>query len=420
MKKAKWMLCLFVASIFLCSNVAHATNALLEKLVEKGYITEEEARDIERSEREEKEKEKKDLVSLLKPFKGVEYVKVGALGYVDFSAGEQWRGTRGNPENFHRNRWKITRGYLNIKVKNTPWLGFRITPDVHLDDFGDVKLRIKYYYAQFNLPWKNSLFSKTWVEIGQGHFPLLDYQEHINPYRCQGTMFQERFHNFNSADRGIGIIGLLGGEVREDYQKSVEFGDKYPGKYGSYHIGFYNGCGYHAKEQNNNKPFEGRLSLRPFGNLLPNFQITYFMVRGKGNNPDHKDWNWHVNTIFTSFQHKYFVVTAEYARNKGDQAGNDEFDREGYSLFTWVRCPWHMPLRVHFRYDSWNPNIDRANDSVDHYIAGISYDVFKHSMFMLNYESFHYDNYFDPTEVGHKSGTHVWDNRIQLVYQIAF
>jgi hypothetical protein len=423
---------------FICSSVAYAGDALLKLLVAKGYITEEEAEEIrEETANEtknevtsyikhvEEKKEKKDLLTLLKPFKGVEYAKVGALGYVDFSAGEQWRGTRANPENFHENRWEITRGYLNITVQNTPWLGFRITPDVTRvnagSQDGDIDVRIKYYYAKFDFPWKNRVFSKTWMELGQGHFPFLDYQEHINPYRCQGTMFQERFHNFNSADMGIGLIGLLGGEVREDYQKSVEFGNKYPGKYGSYHIGFYNGSGYHSREKNRNKPFEGRLSLRPFGDLLPNLQITYFMIRGKGNNENHKDWDWHVNTIFASFQHKYFLATVEYARNKGDQSGHDEFDREGYSLFTWVRCPWHMPLRTHFRYDSWDPNIDRASDSVDHYIAGISYDIWKHSMFMLNYESFHYGSFFDPeNEIAHRSGTHVWDNRAQLVYQVAF
>ncbi len=423
--------------LFTCSSAAYAGDALLKVLVKKGYITEEEAEEIrseaaeetqkevvEEVKKAEKEKEKKDLASLFKPFKGVEWVKVGALGYVDFFAGKQWKGTRMAPEKIHDNRWEITRGYLNITVQNTPWLGFRITPDVTRvkegSQDGDVDVRIKYYYAKFDVPWKNKIFSKTWMEVGQGHFPFLDFQEHVNPYRCQGTMFQERFHNFNSADMGIGVIGLLGGEVRKDYQKSVEFGKKFPGKYGSYHIGLYNGSGYHAREKNKNKPFEGRFTLRPFGDLLPNLQLTYFMIRGKGNNEDHKDWNWHVNTIFTSFQHKYFCATAEYTRNKGDQGGHDEFDREGYSLFTWVRCPWLMPLRTHFRYDYWDPNIDRAQDSVDHYIAGISYDVFKHSMFMLNYESFNYDSYFDPEEIGHKSDTHVWDNRVQLVYQVAF
>jgi len=66
---------------------------------------------------------------------------IGALWYLDFKAGEDKAGK-------HYSGWSITRGYINIKKKITPWFSARVTPDVTRDRDGDVKVRLKYLYGR--------------------------------------------------------------------------------------------------------------------------------------------------------------------------------------------------------------------------------------------------------------------------------
>ncbi|MFC1477814.1 hypothetical protein ACFL6L_05040, partial [candidate division KSB1 bacterium] len=141
------------------------------------------------------------------------------------------------------------RGYLNFKPKFSPTLSARMTPDITIDNIGDVKVRLKYLYMNFNLQ-SRSIFTKPFVEFGLVHRVWLDFEEHVNLYRMQGTMFLERNHLFNSADFGVTFVSLFGGEVDESYQDEVS--SKYPGRYGSMAVGIYNGGGYHAKENNTN------------------------------------------------------------------------------------------------------------------------------------------------------------------------
>lgn len=48
-------------------------------------------------------------------------------------------------------------------------------------------MRLKYLYAELRPPDAGP-FTDMKSEIGMGHIPWLDFEEHINPYRCQGTM----------------------------------------------------------------------------------------------------------------------------------------------------------------------------------------------------------------------------------------
>ena len=397
-------------AIMVITTAAYASDPLIEKLREKGVLNDEEITEIER------ERSKDWHLP-----KGLEGVSIGALAYIDYSAGEKL--SDGKLDSY--NQFAVTRGYINIKKQLTPWLSVRITPDIAQETAGDedAKLygswvaRFKYYYAQFNWPDMGFLTNNT-TELGMGHMAWLDFQEHINPYRCQGTMFQERFHGFNSADLGVSLMGYLGGELDEDYQKNVS--KYYAGKYGSYHVGVYNGAGYHADENNNNKVVEYRLTIRPLPTILPGLQLTYFGVNGKGNTEDTPDWK--INTAFVSYQHEYFTVTGEYIKNKGNQAGDwvkatdpgKPLNVDGYSLFGFVRIPGLEELRVHGRYDVFDPDDDTDDDEAKLFIAGLSYDVYQHNMVMLNYERFDYEKNND------KVGEDDYEHRVQLVYQIEF
>lgn len=401
---------------------AKAADPLLEKLKEKGVLTKEEAAQIE------KEAEKKEV----KLPKGLEGISIGVLAYIDYSNGTTL--TNGRQSSY--NQFALTRGYINITKQVTPWFLVRITPDLFQETTGlDVKasgsnvLRFKYYYAGFELP-DFYLLTNNKSELGMGHMAWLDFEEHINPYRAQGTMFQERFDMFNSSDVGLGIMGYFGGKMDEEYQKKVS---KYnAGKYGSYHVGIYNGGGYHAKENNNDKVLEYRVTVRPLPAELPGLQLSYFGVSGKGNSSTFTGSNapdWKVNTLFLSYEAKMFTVTAQAIRNKGNQKGtyvktgaNDALTESGYSFFGFVRIPGLEKLRAFARYDYFDPNVDVDENAAKLFMGGMSYDVYKSSMAILDYERIAYERNYPWNSKGYAgvSNPDTYEDRIQLVYQISF
>src|SRR4030042_3239741 len=121
---------------------------------------------------------------------------VGILGYIDYSNGQ-----KALPDNKEAdyNAFKLTRGYFTVQKKMTGWFGMRGTLDITQDATGDYKYRTKYLYAEFK-PGNFGFMTNMVSEFGLGHIPWLDFEEHVNPFRCQGTMATERAGIFNSSD----------------------------------------------------------------------------------------------------------------------------------------------------------------------------------------------------------------------------
>jgi len=282
-------------------------------------------------------------------------------------------------------RFFAHRGYLNFKPKFSDRISARITPDITLENTGDVKVRLKYIYMNFSLP-SNSFFTKPQVEFGLAHRAWLDFEEHINYYRMQGTMFLERNHLFNSADFGVTFITLFGGEVDESYQKTVS--NKYPGRYGSAAVGIYNGGGYHAVENNTNKVIETRLTLRPLPDTFPGLQVSYFGVFGKGNTIEEPDWT--VNTAFVSYENRYVAATGTYYKGKGNSKGNfldvnsNALDQSGYSFFGEYKVP-NTSWSLIGRYDYFDPDTGIDDNGIERTIVGIAYKFLGHKA-LLDYD----------------------------------
>jgi hypothetical protein len=269
---------------------------------------------------------------------------------------------------------------------------------------GSLSARIKYLYGQFTAP-DVLFFTKPNVEFGVAHMPWLDFEEHVNYYRMQDTMFTERNGIFNSADIGVTLASLFGGVMDDDYQKNVS--SAYPGRYGSIQVGVYNGGGYAASEQNQNKVVEGRLTIRPLPGIIPGLQLTYFGLTGKGNTAQEPDWN--VNLGFASFEHQYFVLTGQYFWGKGNQAGADQNNKEGYSFFAELKP--HKKFSVIGRYDHFDPNTNNSNDENDRVIGGIAYHIDKQhkNMILVDYDTVQY-----------KQSGKSNDQRVQVTLQVAF
>jgi hypothetical protein len=321
--------------------------------------------------------------------KGVKDLDVGALWYISYQYGE----SGGD----HPNKFVVKRGYIDITKKMAPWLEARVTPDVYMDSTGDAKVRLKYIYAKFKSAADGALY-KPWLEFGQVHMPWLDFEEHVNYYRLQDTMMSERNKNFNSSDFGLTAGGLLGGEMPDEYKKTVN--DKYAGRYGSFAAGVYNGGGYHAQEMNENKAVEGRLTVRPVPDQIPGLQVSYFGVYGEGNvaptdEMDPPDWRFNLGMV--SYEHKRVTLTGTYLKATGNQSGTavdaagEAVCQSGYSLFGEFKIP-EQKSSVIGRWDHYDPNDDVKNDAQDRLIVGYAYHLPMGSMVLVDYEHLSFEN----------------------------
>ena len=391
---------------------------LIERLIQKGVLTEEDAAEIRQQDKG---------FELPKGLKGVQ---VGALWYLDYSSGQE---PDPGDESSSFNEFKITRGYLTVKKELFPWFHTRITIDTHQDDDGDgdYENRLKYIYAELRPP-DVGLFTDTKSEIGMGHIPWLDFQEHVNPYRCQGTMAIERAGVFNSADVGVSLRGYFAGELEDAEEKTGSH--YYPGRYGSWHVGVYNGSGYHAREKNNNKALEGRLTLRPLPDVIPGLQLSYFGIYAEGNSDDNPAGDWPdyvVNMGYLSYENPWLILTGHYFTTEGNAKGTwvdargDALETAGYSFFGNLKLPvLDRKLSLFGRYDHFDQDDDgKIGDDADYdmYIGGFVYDIYHGNLLMLCYETTDYgDDAGKKGKIPVAGNTLGDDYKIQAVLQIKF
>ncbi|MFH1437378.1 MAG: hypothetical protein ABIJ56_16860 [Pseudomonadota bacterium] len=332
----------------------------------------------------------------------IKMFKFETLWYLHYRYGRQAIDSKDLEAGYEQyNTFNIGRGYLTMRVEPVKWFEGRITLDAHQDESGDMKIRLKYLYGKFTVPFESKILTDPYLEFGIVHMPWLDYEEHVNWYRCQGTMLMERNKLFNSADFGATFGMLLGEKLPDKYREEVN--GKYPGTWGSLALGVYNGGGYHAVEENSGKSFEARLSVRPLGFVFPNIQLSYFVIIGHGNVEGTDDYNppkWRSHTAMASFEHKVLVLTGQFVCGEGNQKGDfttwdraadpdtgeesvigieDVHDYMGASGFLEVKLPWIKSSLIG-RYD-WFEKEGKATQRI---ISGYAFHFHElHKNFIL-------------------------------------
>ncbi|TAL70869.1 MAG: hypothetical protein EPN82_00775 [Bacteroidetes bacterium] len=286
------------------------------------------------------------------------------------------------------NQFMENRAYLTVKKNIFDWLGYRTTIDAYQDVNGNILVRFKYIYANFKFN-DFGFFTKPNIEFGQVHTAWLDFEEHLNYYRMQGTMFMERAGLFNSADFGVTASTLLGGEMNDEYKKTVN--KEYAGKFGSFALGIYNGGGYSAIESNKGKTIQTRLTIRPVAEILPGLQLSYHGIFGQGNIakgdtvPD-----WVMNAGMLSFENQYFTFTGQFESGKGNFKGNfidsknEAIKNQGYSVFAEGKLSENF--RVIGRYDHFDPNTDKDKDADNRVIIGLGYNFGNDNILLLDFD----------------------------------
>ncbi len=274
------------------------------------------------------------------------------------------------------NKFALRRGYITVKSKLNNRLSVRYTQDITVDkegsDAGNVEIRMKYIYLKLK-PFKKGLLKNSFAELGLVHRPYIDFEEHINAYRSQGKMFIEKTGIVNTADFGVLYSGLIGGKLSKESLKKT--GKNMPGKFGSFAIGIYNGGGYHSFENNANKTIEGRLTVRPFPEILPEIQLTYAGIYGKGNTANSSDFT--CNLVALTYENPHFILTSQYYFGKGDFEGEfydingQAATNNGYSFFGEFLIP-KSSFALFGRYDKFASN--QVNDYFSGgYFGGITY-----------------------------------------------
>ena len=274
-------------------------------------------------------------------------VRVGMLSYVQYAAEVE------NREGL--NAFDVTRAYLNINAQVASRVRFRFTPDIRrVTDgslAGSLTVRVKYAFAQLDTLGRPG----SWARFGLHQTPWLDFEESINRYRVQGTMFSER-------------EGLIPG--------SGDFGASYftplPGGLGEAHAGIFNGEGFTQAEANKFKSVQGRFTLRPFASrgAAHGLRITGFYNAGwyAADRPRR------LGIVMGSFEHRRLVATLQRlaATDIPSAVTPSDIDRSGWSAFIEPRqgpSGWAGILR----YDSFEANESLIDSGQHRTIAGGAY-----------------------------------------------
>ena len=77
--------------------------------------------------------------------KGLQGLSIGGVYYLKYQAGQEDDGST------NYNQFAVKRGYLTVKKKVNEHFTSRLTLDTHQDATGDLKVRVKYIYADFKL-----------------------------------------------------------------------------------------------------------------------------------------------------------------------------------------------------------------------------------------------------------------------------
>lgn len=323
------------------------------------------------------------LTGLSSPVNGQESLPVEISGQMFLAyQSRQQNGLRSND-------FSLKRGYLTIERQFNPVLGVRFTQDITLDregtDAGDIEMRLKYLYLHINLN-QVSWLKNAWIEAGMVSRPWISFEEKINRYRVQGPHFVESMGIITSADFGVSFFSLLGGKLNDEQLGRYRY--SYPGRYGSFSIGIYNGGGYFANEKNRNKTIESRLTLRPLPDYLPGLQISYHFVNGKGNLPEGPIFR--LNQAALSFESRRLILMAQATSGTGNMAGSfldldqQSLPHRGFSIFGELFLYQNI-LSMFGEYRYFELNSDNPGITTK-WVAGISCHFLSSQKILIDYE----------------------------------
>lgn len=244
------------------------------------------------------------------------------------------------------NAFDVTRGYLDVTGRLSDRIKVRFTTNVRptTDASLDANLTARLEYAYLEAKWTDS---RTFL-FGMQQTPWLTFEESINRYRVQGTMFAEREGLIpGPSDLGAGLVWK---------RKSFEL-----------HGGVYNGEGYGRAEFDKYKSVQGRGTATVYANESGNARarISGFYSYGWYA----KDRPRNIGIVMASYESPHAVATAQYFSATDNPFVVTDVERQGMSFFGEARMGetgWAGLGRV----DLFNPDASREGDNLRRYIFG--------------------------------------------------
>lgn len=304
-------------------------------------------------------------------------VRVGGLFYLSY---QDFGGASTDLSKF-----VLKRGHIDVLADPLPHLFARLTTDAKHDADGEFGIRIKYAFGRFHTEQLGPV-TEPFIEFGQVRLPWIYFEESIYRYRSQDGTFMDRLGLTSSADRGFTIGGLLGGKMPASYCEQVN--PRIAGRRGSFAAGIYNGGGFTETEENDNKVWQARLTLRPMPELLPGLQVSGLRARGAGNTRAAPAWQ--LDAAMLSYETRWVVATAQRIKRVGNPRGSETDDSgralegEGWSLFVEAKVDPRWSLIA--RRDAFDPCLAQGRDSWQRWIAGLAYHLGKNNHILGDWE----------------------------------
>ncbi len=204
-------------------------------------------------------------------------VKIGATFYGNFShytdagyapAFQDLPTTQLPPGNSGLNVFEVTRAYVNLFYTPSDEVTLRITPDIYRLSDGNLSLRLKYAFVDFQKIFGDGAFKKTKLSFGQTQQPLTDWEEGLSGHRYT-YLTPWNYLSLSSTYVGAKLHG------------PIEVNGK---EYLDYDIGVFTTASFHSTETNDKKQAMGRLSIYPFGTKTDRTGLGFTIFENYGYN----------------------------------------------------------------------------------------------------------------------------------------
>ena len=244
------------------------------------------------------------------------------------------------------NAFDITRGYLDVTGRLSDRIKVRFTTNVQrtTDASLDANLAARLEYAYLQAQWTPA---RTFF-FGMQETPWLTFEESINRYRVQGTMFSERESLIpGPSDLGAGLLWK---------RPSFEI-----------HGGVYNGEGYGRAELDKEKSVQARGTATVYSANAGESRVRVSGFYSYGWYAEDRPRN--VGIFMASYESPHVVATAQYLSATDNPFVVTDLERQGLSFFGEARMGktgWAGIGRV----DLFNPDADREGDDMRRYIFG--------------------------------------------------
>lgn len=323
--------------------------------------------------------EKSEGVGIFSNASKLEFSGLHYLGFV----------SKNNDTSNDANNFEMRRNYVQVKafLLDDPKSYMRFTLDETTSN-GDNTLRIKYAYL-----YLNDVLPYTGIEVGQGHRPWLDYEEHQGWFhRAVDKTFTESAESAdltNSADVG------------------VNFKTKTP--YFTSEVGLFNGEGFHNADNGKGLSTEWRLTAAMLGNgdekrhaKKSTYADASFWGQYNVNNTNNDSETYSIYGFHAVYNTPSFLVSAQYniADNDNNIVTNAQSNRmhhngEGYSVNGDYRFGHEYQFDFFARYDHWT-----AKDTIgtqpeyvmEHILYGLGWEQNKNVTWYLN------GKYYNPND----------------------